>query len=438
MRGRTVTALLGVLTTATALLPAMLGPASASAAAPIDTTRTGPAIRPVDSVRYDLGDRAFHPAAELDYDGDNELNGVVYFPTDLGRGTHPLVMIEHGQWHTCADARAQARMDAAKAALPAAEQAGNTAEVDRLWEIIAAAGSELSRWPCTAGTPQLPSYLGYEYLGRRLASLGFVVVSIGTNGINATSFGQGATVYQTRAALLNRQLAMWQRLAATGGGPLRGRFVDSRTHRPRNVDFRGHVDLTRVGTVGHSMGGGGVMQHVADGHQQWPAGVTVKAVFTLAPAGTFDPVEVTTVPFAVMWGTCDAVNTGGYVESTAGRNRAPIYKYTLAGGNHDFYNTQWSPDSGQVGGVDDATPGTRRGYCKAQFPPDRDGAAPAQPDQKALTESQQRQVTEAYAAAFFLRHLSGQRQYDPLLQGAVTSPGLPAVVGVRYAPPLAR
>lgn len=332
----------------------------------------------VGSVTYNLGDQAFTPPASIGYDGRNELDGVVFYPRDLAHGTHPLIMIEHGLWDTCA------------------------------------VGTGTQDWPCPSGVGQIPSYRGYDYLAKQLASQGFVVVSIGTNGINATSFGQAPTVYYTRAALINAQLAMWQQLSATGGGPLKGQFTDAQGHKS-TVDFKGHVDLTDVGTIGHSMGGGGVMQQIADiRHDEWPPGVNVRATFAFAPTDNWNGEIVTKVPFATMWGTCDQVNTGSYFQQSKGKNAVPIYRYTLTGGNHDFYNTQWSPSSGQVAGHDDAVPGTKPGYCQAWIP-----GQTTHPDQKELTEQQQRTIASTYVTAFFQRHLKGNKAVDPLLDGKV-------------------
>ncbi|MYV99326.1 alpha/beta hydrolase [Streptomyces sp. SID3343] len=386
----------------------------------------------VTSVRYDLGDRVFvpPPTEAGQYEGANELAGVVYYPTDLAHGRFPLVMIQHGLWDTCADRVASVDFAAASKARDAAEAAGDTAEAARQQELAEAAAGSLRGWPCAPGIEQISSKNGYEYLARQLAAQGFVVVSIGANGINATSSGQAPTVYRARAALLNRHLAMWQQLSATGGGELAHHFTDPRDGRPRRVDFRGRVDLTNVGTVGHSMGGGGVMQQAADMRRdEWPAGVTVKGVFTLAPTGTWDNEPVTQTPFAVMWGTCDAVNTGGYFEWNGGRNTVPIHKFTVRGANHTFFNTQWSPGSGQVGAQDDAVPGSKPGTCLSQ-----DGR---DVDQVPLTETAQRSLASAYASAFFRRYLRGESGFDPILAGTRRPPGVPAdVVDARVRRPL--
>lgn len=393
------------------------------------TADQGMAVHGVRSVAYDLGDEAFEPPVEAGYQGASELAATVYYPADLERGRHPLIVIEHGSWQTCADASATRANTAAQHALEAALENGDDAQAARQQAILEETSALMWAWPCAEGTRELPSRDGYAYLGQALARRGFVVVSIGTNGINATSAGQADSVYYARAELINAHLSMWRRLAAGEQGPLSGKFTDPRTGLTRQVGFAGHVDLSRVGTIGHSMGGGGVMQQIADRrHDRWPTGVTVRAAFALAPTDNWNGEPVTQVPFAVMWGTCDQVNTGRYVESMAGTNHTPIYGYTLAGGNHDFYNTQWSPRSGQVGAHDDAVPGTRPGTCRTQFP---DGP---QADRRRLTETRQRAITTAYVVAFFERHLNGRTSLEPLLTGRTGLPGLSGVVTTRYEP----
>lgn len=382
---------------------------------------------------YDIGDQAFQPPHSIGYAGKSEVNGKVFYPHNLGEGKHPVIMIEHGMWDTCADRTAWDRLKAAQATLQKAEEAGDTAGAAEQEGIISAAAKSLQQWPCTPGTDQIPSYRGYDYLARSLASKGFVVVSIGANGINATSAGQAPTVYYARAALINYQLSLWQRLSTTGTGPLAGQFTDPETGKRKSVDFRGHLNMRDVGTVGHSMGGGGAMQQIANQrHGEWPAGVSVKASFALAPTDNWNGESVTEVPFAVMWGTCDQVNTGSYFESNRGANLKPIYKYTLMGGNHDYYNTQWSPSSNQVSAENDAVPGSRQGTCKAQFP---DGEPDTQPDQVQLTEKVQRRLTIDYAGAFFQRYLQNVTAYDSYLTGKSKFPGVPDVVDAAYASP---
>ncbi|MFD8427062.1 alpha/beta hydrolase [Streptomyces coelicoflavus] len=383
--------------------------------------------------RYDLGDQAFAPPPELGYEGRSEVAATVYRPADLGRRALPLVVMEHGSWETCADADAATERARAVRARDRAEAAGDEAEVERQNAVIERAAGKLWAWPCATGTRPIPSSIGYDYLARALAARGFVVVSVGVNGLNSTEGGQAPTAYRARALLVEHHLKLWQRLATRGDGPLAHALTDTATGRPDPVDFRGHLDLEHVGLLGHSMGGGGVMQEVSDDNPRaLPDGVRIAAAFTLAPTATWDFEAVTRVPFAVMWGTCDAVNTGSYFEHNRATTRFPAFKYTLTGGNHDFYNRQWSPDSGQVASRDDAVPGSAPGTCLSQYE-DRDRP---QVDQPRMTAAYQRLVTTNRVSAFFQRFLRGRDDLTPYLTGDRPFPGegRPGRVSVDHVP----
>src|SRR3954471_11258513 len=165
---------------------------------------------PLATAAYDLGDTAFRVPGFHHDPGDTEpapleLAGVVHYPRDLTGGSRPLVVVAHGMWESCVVPR------------PPAPVPNGSAD-----------------WPCAAANPAMPSLRGYDYLGQALAGRGFVVVSVGLNGVNAGEQGDIADL--ARAAVLNKHLAMWQQLAATGGGPLAGKL---------GADFRGKVDLSR-------------------------------------------------------------------------------------------------------------------------------------------------------------------------------------------------
>lgn len=314
---------------------------------------------------YDLGDTAFtDPASGT----TSEVRAVVHYPRQLD-GKLPLIVMSHGSWSGCDT---------------------NTAS-----------------WPCPAGSHPFPSYRGYDYLGDALAARGFVVVSISVDAINQTSFD-----YADRAHLINHHLQLWRQLASTGRGPLAAAFTDAASGRPVDPPFHDHVDMTDVGTMGHSRGGKGVMWQASDKHRaEWPAGVQVRAVVPLAPVKFDDPegdnsdTLVTSIPFAVVTGTCDgAVGEAGkqYLSDVAGRNTIPDYGLSLRDANHDYYNTEWSvPHPGLPDQADDST-------CPAAE----------------LTPDQQRTATVAYLVAFYERYLKGNPAGEPVLTGQRPLPGV--------------
>ncbi|MDH6521657.1 hypothetical protein M2163_001352 [Streptomyces sp. SAI-135] len=318
--------------------------------------------------QYDLGDTAF---TDPQSGTVSELRAVVHYPRHL-TDRLPLIVLAHGSWWAC---------DAQDAAT----------------------------WPCPYGSRPFPSYRGYDYLGAALAARGFVVVSISVDGINQTSFDYG-----DRARLINEHLRLWRQLAVGGDGPLTGRLVDP-SGRSVAPDFTGHVDMARVGTLGHSRGGKGVMWQASDKHRdEWPSGVRIRAVLGLAPVKFDDPqgdhsdTLITTLPFTVVTSGCDgAVHEEGqeYLDDAAGLNTTTVYSVSLRDANHNFYNTAWTPPS--LFGEDDST-------C-----PDRE-LAPAR-QQNALT---------AYAIAFYRYELYGDRDGLPILTGKRPLPGVTATTRV--------
>jgi hypothetical protein len=292
------------------------------------------------------------------------VRAVVHRPRRLD-GRLPLIVMSHGAWWACTH-------------------------------------KEAAAWPCDLGDP-FPSHRGYDYLGEALAARGFVVVSISADGINMNSFDYG-----DRARLVNEHLRLWKELAS-GDGPLAGRLPA----------LRGHVDVRRVGTLGHSRGGKGVMWQASDKHRnEVPDGVRMGAVLALAPVKFDDPAGdnsdtlVTRTPVAVMTSSCDgAVGEYGqeYLDDVVGRTRQPAYSVSLLHGNHNYFNTRWTPPAPLA--EDDST-------CPEQE------LAPA-PQQNALT---------AYATAFFGKHLKGDGSGTAVLTGADPLPGVTSTT--RVVPPV--
>ncbi|MFJ4409624.1 alpha/beta hydrolase [Streptomyces sp. NPDC088910] len=355
----------GTQTPAVAAVPHATAETAATTAA---TTAAG-----VGTAEYDLGDTAF---TDPESGTVSEVRAVVHYPRHL-TGRLPLVVMSHGSWYACDDADAQT-------------------------------------WPCPAGSHPYPSYRGYDYLGRALAERGFVVVSLSADAINMTSFDYG-----DRARLINEHLRLWRDLA-NGGGALKGRFTDPATGRAVAPAFTGHVDMTRVGTLGHSRGGKGAMWQASDKHRaEWPTGVRVKAVLALAPV-KFDYPEGensdtldTKVPFAVVTSTCDgAVHEQGqeYLDDIAGLNTVTDFSVSLQHANHNYYNRSWTPPASL--GEDDST-------CPAQE----------------LTPAHQQDALTAYAVAFYRYELYADPTGLPVLTGRHPLPHTPATTRIALPAP---
>ena len=137
-----------------------------------------------------------------------------------------------------------------------------------------------------------------------------------------------------RAQLVQYHLDIW-RIFNNGNDPFGG-------------IFRGRVDLTRVGTMGHSRGGEGVVRHfLYNASLGSPYGI--KAVLPLAPVN-FSRFVINKVPLGVLLPYCDGdvSNLQGihYYDDArynVASDAAAKHTFLVMGTNHNFYNTVWTP-----------------------------------------------------------------------------------------------
>ena len=308
---------------------------------------------PVDELSYDFGDQAFRPSG---FPAAVELKAKVYAPQAIV-GRAPIVIVQHGRHATCATADAQ-----------------------------------LLQWPCPVAVPEIPSYRGYDGLGRNLASHGMVVVSIGANGINANDGFLDDGGASARAQLILEHLRRWRTWDAdAGASPFGARFV-------------GHIDLDRVGLMGHSRGGEGIAAAVQL-NQRSSVRFGIRAALALAPVD-FGRRVIGGVELGVVLPSCDGdvsdLQGASYYDD--GRYATPgdaTSKMTalLYGANHNFFNTVWTAGPGSF---DDAGSGGSD-PCRAGGP-------------GRLTAAQQYQAGNALMAGFLRRTL----QPEPNLQRFVT------------------
>lgn len=319
---------------------------------------------------YNFGDTAFQPS---DFPGPVELRASIHYPANLPGGPYPVIVLLHGRHATCFK--------------------GNT---------------QLLQWPCTDnGSAPIPSFQGYDYVAEVLASNGYVVVSVSANGVNAVDnavFDLGALA---RAELMQKHLDILKGFNTIGGAPFGTKFV-------------GKFDLTRVGTMGHSRGGEGVVRHYTL-NNELGAPYGIKAVFPLAPVDFTRPV-VNNAALNVMLPYCDgdvADLQGVHFYDDARYNvpgdNSPKHYELIMGANHNFFNTIWSPDSSVFpGAVDDWTKFVHGGNS--------DSHCGTGKTSQRLTEAQQRGTGLAYMSAFFRAYVGGETQFIPLLTGAAPPP----------------
>ena len=317
---------------------------------------------------YNYGDLAFTPSG---FPSAVELKASVHYPTGLPGGPYPLVVFLHGRHSTC----------------------------------YAKSGLTSLRWPCRSTESVIPSYQGYDYIAEKLASNGYVVVSVSANGINAYDNNVTDLGMQARAELIQRHLQQWNTFRTTGAAPFGTKFV-------------GKVDLTRVGTMGHSRGGEGVVKHYAYNLSQGsPYGV--KAVFPLAPVN-FNRTIANNVPLSVVLPYCDGDvndNQGVHFYDDARYNvagdAAPKHTIQVMGGNHNYFNTVWTPGMFPAGTADDW------GYTSGGG---NDAQCGTVAGNHRLTSAQQRGVGLAYISAVMRAYVGGESQFLPYLTGEAAPP----------------
>src|SRR5260370_15750870 len=158
---------------------AALGASSASPLGQSASDPGSPVPFAVTTQEYNLGDLAFRPTDSPWAASGIELTGEIKAPTDLGDTAHPVVVLLHGRHATTYDP---------------------------------VSGGAFLEWPATGTHLPIPSYRGYDYLGDVLASQGYVVVSIGADGINARDAFAGDAGALARAQLMQRTFGILQDL----------------------------------------------------------------------------------------------------------------------------------------------------------------------------------------------------------------------------------
>ena len=234
------------------------------------------------------------------------------------------------------------------------------------------------------------NYRGYDYLGEHLARRGFIVASIALHELcDSGAHHRGVTILRHVEALLS----------------------DSTEDRVIN-DVRWRMDSRRVGLLGHSMGGEGVVaaQEIFSGMSPAPS-YAIKAVASLSPSdgtaglypregppgsGPYDPV----VPYLMIYGTRDN-DLAGYLGQTGyrivDRSTRPRHMITIYGGNHNFFNQRWDPEDGSPSG--DAT----------------------------IERSEQEELTKVFVTSFFSDYLLDQQAYVEMFSGYVVPPSVSSV-----------
>ena len=232
---------------------------------------------------------------------------------------------------------------------------------------------------------------GYEYLGKLLASRGFIAVSVDENFLNQKFGGEN----DARAFVLLEHLKVWREWNSTEEHP-----------------FEGKVDMDRIVLIGHSRGGESVVHAAAFNklsHYPDNANITldynfaIRAVIAIAPCdGQYKPAGHPTalenVNYLVIHGGHDADANIFFGVRQFKRVRftdehfnfkSAIYIYRA---NHSRFNTSW-------GRLDFPAPG---GWLINEHP--------------IMDMEDQRKVAKVFISAFLEATLNGRDEYLPVFK----------------------
>jgi len=232
---------------------------------------------------------------------------------------------------------------------------------------------------------------GYDYLGKLLASRGYILASVDENFLNGGIRGEN----DARGWFLLQHLKLFQRFNEEAGNP-----------------FRGKVDMGHIALIGHSRGGEAVADAAAfnrlthypdDASLTFDFGFDIRGVISIAPVdGQYLPtgrkVEMRDVSYMTFHGSHDGDVTSFHglriydrlrFTDDAFHFKTAIYVYRA---NHGQWNTVWrNHDSG---------PRSGRILDLRGLLPQRD----------------QRHFAEIYVSAFLDVVLKGDKRYLPIFR----------------------
>lgn len=269
-------------------------------------------------------------------------------------------------------------------------------------------------WWCGEDEPRpVPSYRGYRYLADTLASQGRIVVSISANGINVQDIFSDYGIF-ARAKLVRHHLA---ELKAADAG--RVPVLDDM--------LVGHLDLARTVLVGHSRGGDAVVRASQELERDADAPATVVGVVNLAPIASVNAAPANT-PTVTLLPACDGdvrdlqgqtfVDRGRDLYGDSGFLRSSVW---FAGGNHNYFNTEWTPGTSESQtGKDDAE----------NLYGDKASSGSCRPRHR-ITPDQERAVGLAYVAASVRLMQDADARMLPFLDGTGDVPSTVLADGIQ-------
>lgn len=243
-------------------------------------------------------------------------------------------------------------------------------------------------WACDHSCPpqsRIASHRGYGYLQDMLARHGMIAISVDAFDINCNT---SLYEYEARGTLILEHLNRIRDWDQNGTDPFGGAF-------------QGRIDMSRVVLVGHSRGGeGAVAASVLNAQPAYQH--AIDGVLAVAPTDQDAvPWDITGAPYFLLMGAADGdvSNFQGLRTYDRAYPAAAISQHekTLAwvyGANHNYFNTVWTPGSGDPFASDDG----------AAFSP-------------RITGAEQRQITASTLGAYVMSHIAGLQGYREVFTG---------------------
>lgn len=328
--------------------------------APADFLAMGPLG--ITSELYDFGLVVATDPSLVVYRYPVQMTGSIHFPAN-GEGPFPLVLLMHGRHGTCA--------------------------------ILGIEGIGTHVCPNAMVVEPVDSFAGYDGLAANLASHGYVVASINANQVNDRDLA-GDSGANARA-----EVALATIDALAGVNEAGGSGLDA---------LQGRIDLTRIGLMGHSRGGEGMMRATTLNVERGDP-YPIVALFALAPTDFARWELADGTAFATILPYCDGdvFNLqGGWMYDDARSDLAKgqlslgadqvLAQVITRGANHNFYNTVWTGDDN--GGSPDP-------WCGA----DESGNGRDEPEE-------QRAHGDALMASFFRAFVGGEAAFRSYWNGS--------------------